>query len=250
MDEELWRLIDRAIRDVAERKLTDGDEREDLVSETWERVIEHLHELKDRTKACTWAASIALHVLANRARKHAREMRALDKAGRDPTSWIPTESIPSEDERIGQMDQIDQIAMAVDNLDGLKKTTVILKYWSFLPLKEIADLLGVPLDTVKYLHRRAEGELRALLEKASSGPGSQQDQYPDYIRRRILPLRDLVDAAVDRLEMLILVQQEFSSVPEEWIVRAKILKAQIRFAVSCLHAGISLGGGGGGGKNF
>jgi RNA polymerase sigma factor (sigma-70 family) len=152
IDEELWHLIDRAIRDVAERYLTDGDEREDLVSETWVHVTDHLHELKDRNKAYAWAASIARHVLANRARKHAREMRVLDEAGRDPTSGIPTESIPSEDETTGQMDQIDQIAVAVDNLDGLKKTIVILKYWSFLTLKEIADLLGVPLDTVKYQH--------------------------------------------------------------------------------------------------
>jgi hypothetical protein len=148
------------------------------------------------------------------------------------------------------MDRIDRIVLAVDGFKGLKRIIVILKYWSDLTLKEIAGLLGVPVVTVEYLHRRAEGELRALLEKTSPEPEIRQAQCPESIQRRIMQLRELVDSTVDKLELLILIQQKCSSSPilEEGVLRAKIFKAHMRFAISHLLAGIAWGGGGGGGK--
>jgi hypothetical protein len=83
-----------------------------------------------------------------------------------------------------------------------------------------------------------------MLEKIPPEPEIQQVQFPESIRKWILPLRDLVDEAVDKLELLILIQQQCGSlpVPEEWMLRAKLLKAQLRFSVSCLCAGGSGGG--------
>jgi RNA polymerase sigma factor (sigma-70 family) len=244
LDEESWRRMDRAIRNVADRCLADDDQKDDLISEVWVKIIEHHRELKDPAKAPAWAASIARHIFADWTRQREREARSVERSGLDPTMRIPTECSLTEDEMTDPMDWMDRIVLAVNDLKGLKKPIVILKYWSNLTFKEIADLLGVSVDTVEYLHRRAKGELLALRDKTLPKPGMRQAQYPESIQRRIIQLRELADAAVDKLELVILMQQKCCSVPvpEEWVLRVKIFKAHIRFAFSCLQAGIARGG--------
>jgi RNA polymerase sigma factor (sigma-70 family) len=90
LDEESWRRMDRAIRKVADRRLADNDQKDDLVGEAWVRIVEHHGELRDRAKAPAWAASIARHILGDWIRKRKREARETEKAERDPTLGIPT----------------------------------------------------------------------------------------------------------------------------------------------------------------
>lgn len=62
---------------------------------------------------------------------------------------------------------------AIDRLDYPYKVIIIQKYFFDCKLNDIAELLEMPLGTVKVYHARAKEKLKRYLEsRLSFGPGS------------------------------------------------------------------------------
>jgi RNA polymerase sigma factor (sigma-70 family) len=154
IDEDLLQRIDQAIRAALEVRLQAGDEREDLVGETWERVIERWDELKDIEKAPAWSASIARRIMVDWARKRGRETKAIEESMEDQRSAAGFDHAPSACELL------DSVTLAVSRLAGPQHDVVVFKYYGELSFAEIACQTGRTRDCVYQLYQRAKQKLQ------------------------------------------------------------------------------------------
>lgn len=125
---------------------------EDVFHNTIIKVVENISKLKKQEAFESWFISILL----NECRKILRDKRRL---------------LPSEEIEIINNTSPYTYDIKVDLINGLKsiddgyKELIILKYYSGYSQKEIAEILDMPLGTVKTKIFRGLRELRELLGK-------------------------------------------------------------------------------------
>jgi RNA polymerase sigma factor (sigma-70 family) len=133
----LWRYL---------RKMTGDDAAaEDLVQETWLKILRGIGRLREPARLRPWLFSIARRGVMDRLRRQYAEamVSAIDEqpeiaAELSDIGWEETEALQS----------------SLAELPPLERETVTLFYMSELSLQEVSDVLEVPVGTVKSrLHR-------------------------------------------------------------------------------------------------
>ncbi len=122
----------------------EGWEAEDLVQATYARAAERWRELRAPEKARSWLFTIArrLHVARVRSRRARPELRLVRSSdARAPERSVPGASV-ERPERAG-------LERALAALPGSQREAVLLKdVWGFR-YEEIAEMMGVPIGTVR-----------------------------------------------------------------------------------------------------
>ena len=125
----------------------------DIVSETVYKAYISINKLKEPSLFNTWLTRILINT-------------SLDSINKS-SKVVPFEENVSSD--IGLIlkddEQIMDLRVAVDKLQGEYKTIVILKYFQDMTLVEIAKVLQCPLGTVKTRLHKALGVLRLDLKE-------------------------------------------------------------------------------------
>lgn len=152
-DQEFRAFFDaefQGLRRVAYLLLGDWGEAEDLAQETMVRVYRSWDKIRDRQKPAAYART----VLVNRHRSLLRRARVEAKhlVSRTHTPTVP---------EIGEDGVV--VWQAMKKLPGRERELLILRYYEDMPQAEIADVLGIPIGTVKSLTHRALGRLRQVL---------------------------------------------------------------------------------------
>jgi RNA polymerase sigma-70 factor (ECF subfamily) len=138
--------------------LADRGEAEDAEQEAWVDVWRGLPRFEVGRPFRPWL----LAVVSNRCHMKARR-RTLTTVPYDSES---VEHAPVEDEGPGA--EIDgELHEALARLDEDQRRVLALRYYADLQLDEIAEVLGVPLGTVKSRLHRGLGTLRGLLSAHS-----------------------------------------------------------------------------------
>lgn len=142
---------------------------DDVVAETFRRVLES-HERFDPTRGTHrgWLYGIATNVLHKHRRSEARRLRALALAEAQTVPYTdpllaPTSAIDAERELTRVLDAIERLP--VEDIDLL-----VLVAWERMSRTEVAEVLGIPVGTVRSrLHR-----IRSVLDRARlDGEGSE-----------------------------------------------------------------------------
>ena len=121
----------------------------DAVSEAVFRAYKGIRKLKQPQYASTWFTKILLNCAKDIARKRRNE--------------TPSEIIPEEGRSDGESDMyFDEM---IKKLPGKAREIVSLKYFSGYTLKEISEILSVPVGTVKSRLGRALADLRLEAER-------------------------------------------------------------------------------------
>ena len=153
-DAELERLVteygDGLLR-VCFMYLKDYASAEDAVQETFLRAYKNFASFEGRSSEKTWLTSIAINVCKNMLRSpwHKRNMgeEALQKLRtEDPSMPDPT------------------VSRAVMRLPEEQRTAVVLYYVQEMKIREIAEVLKVPTQTISSRLSRAREKLRAELK--------------------------------------------------------------------------------------
>ncbi|UCG48029.1 MAG: RNA polymerase sigma factor [Phycisphaerales bacterium] len=143
---------------------------EDLTQEVLLRINKGLKDFKGRSSLSTWvyriATNVALDRMKSRSFRQDNETVALEGTDADPDAGhicIDEKSLSAEREAIrNEMNEC--IREYVDKLPADYRTVVILSEIKDLKNQEIADILGISLDTVKIRLHRARVRLRAEFE--------------------------------------------------------------------------------------
>lgn len=183
--ELLTRYQDRLFG-VCLRMVGDRDRAADYTQDAMVRIIEGLGSYDGRSKLSTWMIRVTMNVCFSRLRaEKLRRHASLDagsnghdvRVGRDharsaaerASDWSVRE--PEAVERIQRDDLRRLLAEALLQINDEQRAILVLRDSRGLDYEQIAEVLGVPVGTVKSRLFRARAALRAVLEEMEGFPG-------------------------------------------------------------------------------
>jgi RNA polymerase sigma-70 factor (ECF subfamily) len=137
---------------------------EDLFQETWLRVLEKGHLYDGRNRFVTWLMSIAHNVAIDHLRK--RNLNSLDEM-KDPEDGAPFEppaSGPSPFDLAAAQQQQEKFHEALAQVAPIFREVLVLRFQEQMKLEEIAQLIRIPVSTVKTRIYRGVTALRPALK--------------------------------------------------------------------------------------
>ncbi len=147
---------------------------EDVVQDAFVRVVQSAAEFKHEARFTTWLYTIARNLCFDHLRKQAhRKHPALDQAkrgeaeeGEGPTLGEQTADTRASVEREATSIELkERIAKAVEGLPEEQREVFLMREVANLPFKEIAEVTGVPENTVKSRMRYALERLQQCLSE-------------------------------------------------------------------------------------
>ncbi len=177
--ERLLQRHEKAIYNFIFRLVRDRELANDLLQETFLRVVKNAQGYSRKAKFTTWLYTIArnLGIDALRKARHRRHP-SLDQAqGADPEGRTLMERLPgkSDDgfERTDAGELRVRIEAAIDRLSNEQREVFVMREFMQLQFKEIAAVVGVSENTIKSRMRYALENLRlALADYAEDLPGA------------------------------------------------------------------------------
>ncbi len=150
--ERIYAFLYRMTRDVALA--------EDMTQETFATAWRSLGKFEGRASLATWMHTIALNVCREYMRRehpHTVEIDEETLVSPDPT--------PELIERLGAEEMNQKVQQAVDALPLIYREVVVLRCTQGLKYREVADILGLPMGTVKTRLFVAFEKLRTALRE-------------------------------------------------------------------------------------
>ncbi len=148
---------DRAVYHLAYRMLHHVEDARDATQEAFFKAFRSLRTFRHGAKFSTWIFAIAYHACCDRLarRKHDSSNELPDRAdaGRGPEQ----QAIASDDAA--------RLRRAIESLPEKYRTVVTLFHLQGRQYEEIAEVLGLPMGTVKTHLFRAKEQLRRLLDE-------------------------------------------------------------------------------------
>lgn len=166
-------LLDRYQRPVFSliyRMVRDRELAEDLAQETFVKVFNHIDSFNPKYKFSSWIFKIASNLTIDSLRKKALPTVSLDGSRNAQTAdemdatRITVESRDENPEEYLEAKELGQeIEAAIGHLRPEYRTAILLRHVEGRPYEEIAEIMGIPLGTVKTYIHRARGELKETL---------------------------------------------------------------------------------------
>jgi RNA polymerase sigma-70 factor (ECF subfamily) len=145
---------------------------EDVVQDAFVRVVQNAAEFKHEARFTTWLYTIARNLCFDQLRKQAhRKHPSLDQGapgeeGDGPTLGETTADSRASVEREATGSELkERIASAVESLPDEQREVFLMREVANLPFKEIAEVIGVPENTVKSRMRYALEKLQQCLSE-------------------------------------------------------------------------------------
>ena len=154
---------DRKIQGAIYRVMGSDEEARDLCQEAFLRAFRGLGTFKREARFSSWLYQIALNVCRDRLRRRkGRTQVSLDELEADPAVIVTG---PTALDLVERSDLARAVAKAMESLPTEQREVVILKEYQGLTFPEIADVLDVPVSTVKTRLYRGLDLLRHRLER-------------------------------------------------------------------------------------
>ena len=146
----LERFVAETHRDVIDlcRYLGDRDNADDLAQETYQRAVASLHRYRATGPARHWLLTIARRTCADATRRRSRRRRLDQRV----SSW-PEEAAAQSDTGQPEIDEL------LARLDDDRRAAFVLTQLSGFQYDEAAEMLGVPIGTIRSRVARAREQL-------------------------------------------------------------------------------------------
>lgn len=131
---------------------------EDLVFRTLERVVDRIRQYDARFSFWNWLYAIMLNFFRMDMRK-SKACVASDASTADEILEVPCDEVP---DRLSELDAA-VVRESVERLSPPFRETVVLRYFEDKTLQEMADLMSVPVGTVKWRLHQARINLERML---------------------------------------------------------------------------------------
>ncbi len=140
---------------------------DDLVQETWLRILERGRTYDGHSRFEPWLFAIARNLTLDHLRK--RRVLSLDVADEESSAVpLPAGNEPSPFAMAARTEDARRLAHAMQTLDVHAREVLVLRFQEELSLQEVANVVGAPVSTVASRIYRGLQTLRAELE---GGPG-------------------------------------------------------------------------------
>jgi RNA polymerase sigma-70 factor (ECF subfamily) len=168
--EELMRAHEDRVFAVCLRMLRDREAALDAVQETFVTVLRKADRFAGRSAFSTWLYRVAVNTCHDLLRRSKRRQTEPIPEGRDPADHSAADQFNSTDVR-------SDLQQALEALQIEFRSAVVLVDLEGLSIQTAADILGVPLGTVKsrvFRGRRILAEALGNLRDPSDTPSDEQ----------------------------------------------------------------------------
>jgi RNA polymerase sigma-70 factor (ECF subfamily) len=165
---------------IALSVMKDPAEAADMTQEAFIRLMRSLHTYRGETKFTTWLYRLATNVCLDGLRRRrgqgagGRSFVSLDLEG-DQDEPAPRDRLVDEDpwgrpeEGSALRESAAEVRRAVAELSSGQRLALTLHYFEDMRYEDIAQVMDVPLNTVKSHIRRGKERLSRLLERDGNG---------------------------------------------------------------------------------
>jgi len=174
----LLRAYQRRMYSICYRMLRNEEDSRDLTQDSMIRVMEGLAGFDSRARLSTWIVRVTMnccisHIRKRKLRTHASIDQPIDTAGfQDPNAEqivasgrsILEGGEPGPADRVEMEETRAAVIRALDRLDPSMRAVIILRDMQELDYQQVAEVLEVPVGTVKSRLFRARAALRDLIE--------------------------------------------------------------------------------------
>ena len=150
---------DRAVYHLAYRTLQDREEARDAAQEAFFKAYRSLKTFKPDAKFSTWLFAIAYHGCCDRLSRRKRFSNEELPEHADPSAGPEREAIASDEAR--------RLRAAIDSLPEKYRAVITLYHLQGRQYDEIAEILELPMGTVKTHLYRAKEQLRGILNQTA-----------------------------------------------------------------------------------
>ncbi|MNO20826.1 ECF RNA polymerase sigma factor SigW [compost metagenome] len=163
-DEEAFQVVYEATRDHAYRLIGylahNRQDIADIMSEVYFELYKSVGKYDPELQFITWFNGLIIRQVRNWKRKEWRLFRIAEKL---KLSTART-SDPAAELRLTALDDQLELLPILQTLSLKFKEVIVLRYYQDCSLEEIADLLKIPLGTVKSRHHHALKQLRSRFD--------------------------------------------------------------------------------------
>ena len=159
---------------------------QDLVQETFLRIVQRLGRYDDQGKFEAWLFRILVNLVRDHGRslsRHPTQSTVMDcdgervelineMSGKDNAPFDP----------LYQQEDVDALQVALRRLPEGDRQILLLRHFADMPFKDIARTLNCPIGTVLARAHRALGKLRSLMELSHEQPELEADLPAGRVR--------------------------------------------------------------------
>ena len=167
---ELIRRYQRPVFSLLYRMVRDRELAEDLAQETFVKVLNAVESYRPEFKFSSWILKIANNTAIDHLRRRNLDTLSLDGSPHaesadavEATTLQISDGAESALEEVTARELGKQIEVAIAQLRPEYRACILLRHVEGRPYEEIAEMLDLPLGTVKTYIHRARNELRILL---------------------------------------------------------------------------------------
>lgn len=163
---EIVELYKDKVYQICYRMLGNQHEAEDIAQEAFIRAYVNIHSYDMKRKFSTWLFRIATNLSIDRIRKkkpdYYLDAEVAGTEGLTMYSQIAADD-PLPETEVETLELQDMIQQEILRLPEKYRAVIVLKYIEDLSLKEISDILDLPIGTVKTRIHRGREALRTKL---------------------------------------------------------------------------------------
>jgi RNA polymerase sigma factor (sigma-70 family) len=176
--QEAYRVLverhNRSVLVLVARMVRDQGVAEELAQDAFVKAFGALRSFDPSYKFANWLLRIAHNVAIDHLRKTRPAVLSIDDAasGHEMADVLADQREPSAFDRAVQRDFRQDLEAALDALRPEFRRLVVMRYLEDMSYEDIAEVLGLPLGTVKSHLHRARAALGRRLADAGWGPDS------------------------------------------------------------------------------
>lgn len=168
---ELVRRYERPVFSLVYRMVRDRELAEDLAQETFVKALNAIESYRPEFKFSSWIFKIANNAAIDHLRRRQLDTLSLDGSPNAETAdAVEATALQISDRAETPLEELEArelggaIEAAVGRLRPEYRACILLRHVEGRPYEEIAEMLSLPLGTVKTYIHRARNELRQALE--------------------------------------------------------------------------------------
>lgn len=163
---EIVELFKDKVFQLCYRMVGNAHDAEDIAQEAFIRAYVNINSYDTNRKFSTWLYRIATNLSIDRLRKrkpdYFLDAEIEGTEGLTMYSQIPSDEL-QPDEMVESLEFQEWIQQEINELPVMYRSVIVLKYIEELSLKEIGDILDLPIGTVKTRIHRGREALRKRL---------------------------------------------------------------------------------------
>lgn len=163
---EIVELFKDKVYQLCYRMVGNAHDAEDIAQEAFIRAYVNINSYDTNRKFSTWLYRIATNLSIDRLRKrkpdYFLDAEIEGTEGLTMYSQIPSDDL-QPDEAVESLEFQEWVQQEINELPVMYRSVIVLKYIEELSLKEIGDILDLPIGTVKTRIHRGREALRKRL---------------------------------------------------------------------------------------